>query len=220
MLPDGEEVPVFVYGSLMSTRVLQALLQRVPAMRPAVLPGFTRYRIRDEVFPAILPSTTQDASVVGVVLVGLNAREREILDFYEDDGYVKQLHSVVLVTNDADIRTGSISKVEELSCQATSTTGGQTSHTAVVKNPKAQQLVNVYVWRSTSDASAGAAQAQGDGGVEQTSLLFGEWDYKTHFEPHEDEYVAMCEQYAACGFKWPSDESSSNDDGTDNADDE
>ncbi len=48
--------PVFVYGSLMAPEVLNIVLNRIPRTTPAVLHGYARYRIKQRVYPAIVPS--------------------------------------------------------------------------------------------------------------------------------------------------------------------
>ena len=51
---------VFVYGTLMANEVVSALLDRDHERFPAKLQGFKRYRIRQQVFPAIIPGTVGD----------------------------------------------------------------------------------------------------------------------------------------------------------------
>lgn len=96
---------LFIYGSLMSERVLSALLHRVPQVQPALLRGFHRFRIRDRPYPAIAPVaadfSASDDSVVGgevpgLVLCGLSPEEHALLDYFEDDEYVKQQVQVQL----------------------------------------------------------------------------------------------------------------------------
>ena len=90
---------LFIYGSLMSERVLTALLQRVPTTQPAILCGFHRFRIRDRPYPAIaaVPDNFQadgggppGGEVAGLVLCGLSAEEHALLDYFEDTEYTKQ----------------------------------------------------------------------------------------------------------------------------------
>jgi hypothetical protein len=56
----------FVYGTLMAPEVLKALINRVPPMKPAVIKGFRRYRVKGQVFPAIVPDLA-DSQVDGQV---------------------------------------------------------------------------------------------------------------------------------------------------------
>lgn len=56
----------FVYGTLMAEEVLKLLIKRVPANKPATLAGYSRHRVKGQVFPAIIPATPQD-SVKGKV---------------------------------------------------------------------------------------------------------------------------------------------------------
>lgn len=48
---------VFVYGSLMSFRVLESLIHNVPKILPAYIPGMTRLAIKTEVFPGIMKTS-------------------------------------------------------------------------------------------------------------------------------------------------------------------
>ena len=45
----------------------QVLLRRVPEARPAVVHGFRRFRIRQQVFPAMIPAEPRDEAVRGLV---------------------------------------------------------------------------------------------------------------------------------------------------------
>lgn len=65
--PRGSKMPsAFVYGTLMANEVLSKLLQRVPPSVPATLHGFSRHRVKNVVYPAIIPSSA-DRSVQGRV---------------------------------------------------------------------------------------------------------------------------------------------------------
>ncbi len=69
----------FVYGTLMADEVLKLLIQRVPVSRPAHITGFTRYKVKGQVFPAIIP-TERTAKVNGKVLLDLSDKELHVLD--------------------------------------------------------------------------------------------------------------------------------------------
>ncbi len=49
----------FVYGTLMADEVLRLLIKRVPPSRAATLSGYSRHKIRGQVFPAIVPATRE-----------------------------------------------------------------------------------------------------------------------------------------------------------------
>lgn len=55
----------FVYGTLMAEEVLNCLIHRVPTMKPAVLKDFVRYKVKGQVYPAIVPA--EGSSVRGKV---------------------------------------------------------------------------------------------------------------------------------------------------------
>lgn len=79
---------LFVYGTLMADEVVKVLLHRVPERRPAVLKGYARHRIKQQVFPALTPAAP-DESVQGSVLSGLSEQELVVLDEYEDVDYYR-----------------------------------------------------------------------------------------------------------------------------------
>jgi Gamma-glutamyl cyclotransferase, AIG2-like len=55
----------FVYGTLQVPRIVKALLKREPETKPAKLQGYARYRVKDALFPAIVPEPS--SSVQGMV---------------------------------------------------------------------------------------------------------------------------------------------------------
>lgn len=85
----------FVYGTLMAPEVLSLLIKRVPPMKPAYIKGYKRYRVKGQVFPAIVRDTPE-AQVAGQVLLGLNDKEFHILDVYESEEYYKETVKSVL----------------------------------------------------------------------------------------------------------------------------
>ncbi|GLC34994.1 hypothetical protein PLESTM_000262800 [Pleodorina starrii] len=85
----------FVYGTLMADEVVRVLIKRVPPSKPAALKGYTRYKVKGQVFPAIVPSTAE-AKVEGKVLLDLSDKELEILDVYESEEYYRATVAPVL----------------------------------------------------------------------------------------------------------------------------
>mmetsp|Transcript_4819 Transcript_4819/g.13857 ORF Transcript_4819/g.13857 Transcript_4819/m.13857 type:complete len:154 (-) Transcript_4819:441-902(-) len=90
-MPDS----VFVYGTLCAPEVVHVLLHRAPKTSAAVLRGYKRQCIRQQVFPALVPSDPA-ASVKGWVLSGLSPKEMVILDEYEDVDYYRTTVSPTL----------------------------------------------------------------------------------------------------------------------------
>lgn len=45
----------FVYGTLLADEVVKTLIHRIPPSRPAVLSGFSRYKVRGQLYPAVVP---------------------------------------------------------------------------------------------------------------------------------------------------------------------
>ena len=85
---------VFVYGSLMCPNVLKILLNRVPTFCKAKVKGYHRYRIKDQVFPAVRPnlntSKTNPVFVQGLLLQEITNEELVIFDEFEDEEYVRE----------------------------------------------------------------------------------------------------------------------------------
>lgn len=94
----------FVYGTLMADEVLKLLIQRVPVSRPAHVTGFTRYKVKGQVFPAIIPSE-KTAKVNGKVLLDLSDKELHVLDVYESEEYYRD-------TVQPELEDGSIVKAD------------------------------------------------------------------------------------------------------------
>ncbi|CAL0327270.1 unnamed protein product [Lupinus luteus] len=78
---------VFVYGSLLADEVVHVLLNRLPQQSSATLHGFHRFKIKDRVYPAILPVLTNNVN--GRVLLGISESELDILDEFEDIEYTR-----------------------------------------------------------------------------------------------------------------------------------
>lgn len=76
--------PVFLYGSLLDTRVLHALLRRTVRTRPAKLSGWQRTSLRSEVFPGL---RHKPGAMTCGALIEVSRRELARLDAYEDDYY-------------------------------------------------------------------------------------------------------------------------------------
>ena len=66
----------FVYGSLLSAEVVQALLGRLPATQPATLRGHSRLAIRGRSYPAAVRSRAgEESSIEGCLLLELSPAE-------------------------------------------------------------------------------------------------------------------------------------------------
>ena len=77
--------PLFVYGTLQYQSILKVLLRRVPSSTPAVVRGYTRCRILNLPYPAVLVDPV--GTVDGMLLWGLREDELEILHDYEGEEY-------------------------------------------------------------------------------------------------------------------------------------
>lgn len=80
---------VFVYGTLQYSKILDALLGRVPSSEQAIIKGYVRYGVRGEPFPAVVKAQNDESDVSGLLLSGLSPHEMDILDEYEGEQYTK-----------------------------------------------------------------------------------------------------------------------------------
>lgn len=79
---------LFAYGTLQHPRIIGRILNRIPPAASARLPGFARFRIRDEDFPGIIPA--EDSNLDGTVFFDISDPEWERLDAYESNLYQRQ----------------------------------------------------------------------------------------------------------------------------------
>ncbi|KAL3139669.1 hypothetical protein ABBQ38_003985 [Trebouxia sp. C0009 RCD-2024] len=93
---------VFVYGTLLSEEIVKILLRRNPDSYAATVQGYSRYRIKGRVYPAILPTLPSD-ELTGMVLCGLSEQEFEILDEYEDEDYYRTQTTAHRQDNGAEV---------------------------------------------------------------------------------------------------------------------
>eukprot|EP01041_Mallomonas_annulata_P012920 gene12920-27253_t len=75
---------LFVYGSLMAAQVRISVINRPGITAPAFLPNYHRYKVVNEVYPAILP--LPGAGVNGLLLKEVSDLELALLDQFEE-GY-------------------------------------------------------------------------------------------------------------------------------------
>jgi gamma-glutamylcyclotransferase (GGCT)/AIG2-like uncharacterized protein YtfP len=80
---------IFVYGTLTSPEVVRVLLGReLAAIRPARLEGYTRHPVKNFVFPGMIPCVGK--SVEGCIYTNVSPLERNLLDWFEGDEYIRQ----------------------------------------------------------------------------------------------------------------------------------
>lgn len=221
-----EHGALFVYGTLMFDAVLVTLLKRLPKSHPARLKGYRRFAIRDRVYPAIVPEA--GSSVCGLVLLGLTAEERRILDEFEDEDYIKTpltVHVHAALANAIDTGTGAAtaagagiaaagtsvdaSATFRSSMCATKANAEEAQRDAGVSAP-VETLADVYVWRAEfADELEGDwdAAAFGSGGGSSACSHEGEDDSRCAQSSGRggDEltrYVAMCRQWVEADYDW------------------
>jgi gamma-glutamylcyclotransferase (GGCT)/AIG2-like uncharacterized protein YtfP len=76
---------VFVYGTLQVEAVLLQVLGRVPALCPASVQGFSRFRFRDASYPGAISDPA--GKITGMLLGPLSAAELASLHAYEGERY-------------------------------------------------------------------------------------------------------------------------------------
>jgi gamma-glutamylcyclotransferase (GGCT)/AIG2-like uncharacterized protein YtfP len=86
---------VFVYGSLLFEEVWSRLVRGSYVRRAARLHGFTRRRVRGDVYPVIVKSHNADW-VDGMVYLNVTEEDIRRLDVFEGDFYDRQNHGVVV----------------------------------------------------------------------------------------------------------------------------
>ena len=79
---------VFCYGTLVWPEVLEAVTGQRFRGAQAVLPGFARFRLRDEVYPSVVER--EGAQTEGRVWLGVDARALARLDAYEGELYERR----------------------------------------------------------------------------------------------------------------------------------
>lgn len=92
---------LFVYGTLLFPPIWRAVTGQVNPAVPATLPGYARYRIKDQVFPGIIsdPAAKVDGRLYGRV----SPWQLERLDDYENAFY--QRVEVSVTTKDGQLHT-------------------------------------------------------------------------------------------------------------------
>ncbi|EED17916.1 disease resistance protein Aig2, putative [Talaromyces stipitatus ATCC 10500] len=101
----------FFYGTLMAPSILHRIIHGSPTpelwqkalltTRPALLPGYRRYRVHNADYPAILPSSEADSAVLGVVVTGLTEGDVLRLDTFEGSQYEKRTVKVRVLKSTA-----------------------------------------------------------------------------------------------------------------------
>lgn len=74
-----------IYGTTTPTPLQLSLL----TIRPALLPHYTRHRVCDCDYPAIVPSSEEGACVRGTYVQGLTEGDQWRLDVFEGDQYTR-----------------------------------------------------------------------------------------------------------------------------------
>ena len=85
---------VFTYGSLMFTPVWSRVVASSYDRCDAILHGYDRKGVRDEVFPVIVPSTFH-SQVGGIVYLGVSASDMAKLDQFEGEYYFRKTEQVI-----------------------------------------------------------------------------------------------------------------------------
>ena len=89
---------VFTYGSLMFDRVWRRVVGADNPKTDAYLCGFKRTRIKNEIFPALIPATGSDC-VHGLVYMDVGDSELDMLDHFEGEYYQRRMISCRTIEN-------------------------------------------------------------------------------------------------------------------------
>lgn len=79
----------FFYGTLMDDDVFARVVGRAVsnvAREPATLNGYARVYAKNALFPILLPAAGE--TIDGILVTGLNDRDRARIFQFEDDGYI------------------------------------------------------------------------------------------------------------------------------------
>eukprot|EP00121_Abeoforma_whisleri_P001519 Awhi_evm1s1354 len=105
-----QNIPLFVYGTLMSPAVRLALLNRNVETELAFLKGFHRYKIENQVFPAILPIENNDSISKTIVnykkLSSHNYNSNNTKNICSDDNDTNSTFSSNNINNNVDYNDG------------------------------------------------------------------------------------------------------------------
>ena len=83
---------LFAYGTLMVPELIRSIIDRDLKSGRGRLNDFERRSVRNEIYPAVKPSLSND--VFGVIYYDLSLTEMNILDQYEGNMYERQTVSV------------------------------------------------------------------------------------------------------------------------------
>jgi len=81
-------INIFVYGTLMHAELVKKLTQKNFSSRKAILKDFIRLKVKGQAYPAIIRK--EEFEVKGILLLNVDKKSMEILDFYEGDEYALQ----------------------------------------------------------------------------------------------------------------------------------
>jgi hypothetical protein len=164
----------FVYGTLMASEVVEALIGRAPQSIPdVVLQNHLRYPVKGQVYPAVIPSTVASNdernngnivtnTVEGILLLNLSPLELQMFDFFEEEGvdYIRKRVEVC-------IQNTSMDNVKEFFSDESS------SFTKSRSNDEFRVETNAYIWAKGED----------------TLDLSNEWDYEAFRKYHLKQYL-------------------------------
>lgn len=89
---------LFAYGTLIFGEITEGVVGFSPEGLAAVLHGFRRFRLRGELYPAIVPA--QEGRVEGIVYRGIGEAAWRRLDRFEGEIYERQVVQVVLTSGE------------------------------------------------------------------------------------------------------------------------
>ena len=131
-------VPIFVYGTLGSVRVVETLLGRSVVSADeddefpsAVIENYSRHPVKNYVYPAMIPNPKQQ--VHGYLIQNLSPLDIKLFDWFEGDEYERKL---------VQVSTGSST--------SSLLVGGTTTTTTTTTNSNVVNVVvdaETYIWK-------------------------------------------------------------------------
>ncbi len=83
---------LFTYGTLQVSAVIRKVTGRCFPAQPALLRDFTRFKVKNAIYPSIVNRTGSE--IWGVLYSGVNDDALQALDAFEGEFYVREIHPV------------------------------------------------------------------------------------------------------------------------------
>lgn len=92
---------IFVYGTLLSQKIIKKLTGKTFKTSAAVLSGYKKYSIKDCDYPAIIQQ--DDSTTFGLVIENVDELSSNTISFYEGTEYKKKKVNVLINNNATEV---------------------------------------------------------------------------------------------------------------------